>query len=158
MPLVVEDGSGLTTAEAYISVSDADMYFAARGNTTWAGLTVTAKEQALRKGVDYMSAVYGGAWTGRKLKLTQALDWPRTSVLYPTLVPTAIARANAELAVRAVTAELLADQGARVKSEQVGPIAVTYADGARQGTRYALVDGMVAPYLVGHGQLAVRRA
>lgn len=32
MPLIVEDGTGLPDAEAYISVADADAYHDARGN------------------------------------------------------------------------------------------------------------------------------
>ena len=35
MSLIVEDGTGLATAEAYISVADATTYHAARGNSTW---------------------------------------------------------------------------------------------------------------------------
>ncbi|MGY3265804.1 DnaT-like ssDNA-binding protein [Lysobacter sp. HA35] len=158
MALVVEDGSGLTTAEAYISVAAADAYFADRGNTAWAALTSTAKEQALRAGADYMQAVYGGAWVGCKLKLTQALDWPRTSVLYPAPIPAEISRANAELALRAATGSLLADQGAQVTSETVGPVSVTYAPGARQSTRYAFVDSLVQRWMSGGGALKVARA
>lgn len=158
MAIVVEDGTGLSTAEAYITVADADTYFANRGNAAWAALTTTAKEQALRAGADYMQAVYGGAWAGCKLKITQALDWPRTAVLYPTTLPVEIMRANAELALRASTGTLLADQGAQVVSETVGPVSVTYAAGARQSTRYAAVDNMVRRWMKGAGSLAVVRA
>lgn len=158
MALTVEDGTGLSTAEAYISVSDADAYHAARGNTAWAALTATAKEQALRRAADYMNAVYGGAWRGSRLTLTQALDWPRTCVIVPTPVPSEIARANAELAARAAAGDLLADQGAQVASETVGPVSVTYAAGARQATRYALVEAMLSRWLVGMGALRVVRA
>ncbi|SRR5690606_1904871 len=136
MALIVEDGTGLPNAEAYISVADADSYFAKRGNSAWAALTVDAKEVALRLGADYMAAVYGPRWCGERLTDTQALDWPRDE----QGVPEAVKRANAELAVRASAGVLLADQGAQVKSETVGPISVTYADGARQETRYAAVD------------------
>lgn len=157
MALTVEDGTGLPDAEAYISVTDADAYFTARGNTAWAALTAEAKEQALRRACDYMGAVYGLRWKSERTTTAQALDWPRVDY---NGVPAAVARANAELAVRASAGDLLADQGAQVKSEQVGPIAVTYADGARQGKRYALVDGMLAAYLrdAGAGLVAVVRA
>ena len=136
MALIVEDGTGLPNAEAYISVADADSYFAKRGNSAWSALTVDAKEVALRLGADYMAAVYGPRWCGERLTDTQALDWPRDE----QGVPEAVKRANAELAVRASAGVLLADQGAQVKQETVGPISVTYADGARQETRYAAVD------------------
>lgn len=136
MALIVEDGTGMADAEAYISVADADTYFAARGNASWAALTTEAKEQALRLGADYMGAVYGPRWCGTRLTTTQALDWPRDV----EGVPEAVKRANAELAVRASAAPLLADAGAQVKQEVVGPISVTYADGARQGVDYKAVD------------------
>lgn len=158
MALIVEDGSGLSTAEAYISVVDADAYFSARGNAAWALLTTEQKEQALRRGAEYMSAVYGGAWRGHRLKLTQSLDWPRTSVLYPIPIPLEIARANAELALRASAGELLADQGTQVVQETVGPVSVTYAAGARQNVRYAYVDAMVQRWMRGSGQIALVRA
>lgn len=137
MALIVEDGSGLPDAEAYISVADADAYHHARGNVAWAALTTEAKEAALRLGADYMGAVYGPKWCGKRLTDTQALDWPRTG---REGVPEAVRRANAELAVRASAGPLLADQGPAVKQETVGPLSVTYADGARQSTRYAAVD------------------
>ena len=136
MALIVESGAGLPNSEAFISVSDADTYFSNRGNAAWAALNTAAKEAALRLSTDYMGAVYGPRWGGERLTDTQALDWPRGE----PGVPEAVKRANAELAVRASAGALLGDQGAQVKSETVGPISVTYAEGARQGTRYAAVD------------------
>jgi len=35
MSIVIEDGTGLSTAEAYISVADAVIYHTARGNSSW---------------------------------------------------------------------------------------------------------------------------
>ena len=145
--LIVESGVGLANAEAYISVADADTYFSLRGNTAWAALNTAAKEAALRKATDYMGVVYGARWAGERLKQDQALDWPRGV----EGVPDAVKRASAELALRSVTSELLADQGPSVKSETVGPISVTYADGASQALRYPYVDGLLAALLAGGG-------
>lgn len=165
MAIVIEDGTGLTDAEAYISVADADTYFAARGNAAWGALLEAAKEAALRLGADYMEAVYGERWKGARVSMTQALSWPRDGVcvngfeVADDVVPTAVARANAELAMRASAGTLLADQGAQVVSETVGPISVTYAEGARQYTRYAYVNGLLGAYLDGSaGQVRVVRA
>jgi hypothetical protein len=162
MAIVIEDGTGKADAEAYISVADADTYFAARGNSAWAALTTEQKEQALRRAVDYMTAVYGQRWKGERSSTTQALDWPRDGVLgvASDVAPVPVQRANAELALRASAGDLLADQGAQVKQEVVGPISVTYADGARQWIRYAMVDGMLAGLLRDGGgvQIPVVRA
>ena len=162
MALIVEDGSIVAGAESYISVTDADAYFLARSNAAWAALDTTAKEAALRKGTDYMEARY--RWRGERVSDTQALSWPRSCVyvdgvlLASDAVPEAIRRACAELAVRASAADLAPDVGAQVKSETVGPISVTYADGARQTDAYKAVDAMLGPYLKGMGQVAVVRA
>lgn len=166
MAIVVEDGTGKADAECYISVADADTYFSARANATWAALTTGAKEAALRLGCDYMEAVYGPRWKGERATETQALSWPRTDVcangveVASDVVPVEVQRANAELAVRASSGTpLLADQGAQVTQETVGPISVSYAEGARQNTRYAAVDGMLAGYLSGSAsQIRVSRA
>jgi len=147
MALIVEDGTGLADAEAYISAADADSYFAARGNAAWDALTTEAKEQNLRLGCDYMEAVYGPRWCGQRKTSTQALSWPRVNAcnIASDVVPAAVKRANAELAVRsATTGVLLADQSAQVKQETVGPISVTYADGARQYVKYSAVDASLA--------------
>lgn len=137
MALIVEDGSGLPNAEAYISVEDADAYFSVRGNAAWAALDAPQKEAALRLGADYMGAVYGPKWCGKRLTDAQALDWPRTG---REGVPEAVRRANAELAVRASSGQLMADEGAAVQSETVGPISVTYAKGSTGAVRYKAVD------------------
>jgi len=167
MALIVEDGTGRTDAESYISVTDATAYFAARGNTTWAGLASdTVREQLLRKATDYMAQMYRVRWAGSRVTTTQALDWPRAWVpfkdapsgygacqpYYPNnAVPLVVAHACAELAVRAASSDLAPDVGAQVKQETVGPISVTYADGARQVNAYKAVDAMLAPFFNGSG-------
>lgn len=164
MALIVEDGSIVAGAEAFASVADADAYYTARGNTTWAALTTGAKEVALRLGCDYIEAMYGTRWKGERVDADQALSWPRRYVVVDGVqldfeaIPAALLRANIELALKASAGDLLADQGAQVVSETVGPISVTYAAGARQATRYALVETMLAALLLGAGQVPVVRA
>ena len=69
MAIVVEDGTGKSTAESYISVADASTYHTARGNTAWAALTTDAlREAALRKATDFMRQVYRSRWQGYKVK------------------------------------------------------------------------------------------
>ena len=84
MSLIVEDGTGRADAESYASVSVADAYHTARGNTAWAALATTAlKEAALRKATDYLGQTYGLRWKGYRMTTTQALDWPRELVCRP---------------------------------------------------------------------------
>lgn len=154
MSLVVEDGTGLPDAESYASVSQADAYFAARGVVAWAG-TTEAKEQALRRATDYMSATFGLLWRSQRSKSAQALDWPRVGWAG---VPETIKRACMELALRAQGLDLAPDVGAQVKRETVGPISVEYQDWARQSTRYVFVWGLLGPYLRDENNIPVLRA
>lgn len=165
MALVVEDGTGLADAESFASVAAANDYWTARASTAWDALTDETKEAALRQATDYIEAIYGGRWKGERIGSTQALSWPRYGVVVDgierdsAVIPLALERATIELALKASAGELLADQGAQVVSETVGPISVTYAAGARQATRYALVENMLAALLrVGAGQIPVVRA
>jgi hypothetical protein len=173
--LIVETGAGLSTAESYISVADADTYHTARGNeSTWTDLDSTVKEQLLRKATDYMTQEYRARWAGSRVTTTQRLDWPRYDVpikdapavygsfpaTYPyDAVPETVAAACAEFALRAASAPLGPDLTAPVIREKVGPIEVEYAEGARQTTSYQAVDNMLQPFLKGgRGFLSVVRA
>lgn len=155
MSLIVEDGTGKSTAESYISVADASTYFTARAVTAWAALATDAlREAALRKATEYMTAAYRNRWQGqRTIPTVQALCWPRVGVTVEnvyvdsTSVPEEIKRACAELALKAATAELNPDLTQGVISEQVGQIAVTYDKNSPQRTRYAAIDALLLPYL-----------
>ncbi len=161
MSLIVEDGSGLSNAESFTSVADASAYHAARGNTTWATITTTEMEQALRRATDYMQQAYRSRWAGYRFTITQALDWPRSSVPIPdainsflaysmlatNVVPTEVKNACAEMAWKAASGELYADQSQQVLSEAIGPISVTYDRTSPQKIRYSAIDAMLKPYL-----------
>lgn len=159
MALIVEDGSIVSGAESLCSVATADAYFSKRGNAAWALLATPAKEQSLRKATDYMGRY---SWKGLIVAESQALDWPRTGVVVRgyeidyTSVPDAIKAACAELAVRAAVSPLLEDEERMVRSEQVGPIAVTYEPYAPQAKKYPAVDKLLAPYLSGLSGVNVR--
>lgn len=160
MALVVEDGTGLTTAEAYVSVADADAYHTAMGNTGWTG-TDAAKEIALRRAAQYIDTRY--TYRGTRVNLNQALEWPRSS--YETdgraeswPVPN-LKAACCEAALRALSDTLTADVSTdQVIEETVGPITVRYAAKSGQ-TRYPVVDDLLRKYvLAGAGMLRLERA
>jgi len=172
MALVVESGAGLAGAESYCSVAFATAYHEARGNTAWAALASdTVREQQLRKATDYM-AVYRDRWAGYRATTAQALDWPRYDVpvkdaAYGAVmayydsdtVPAAVARACAELALRAIDGDLNEDLDAPVIEETVGPITTRYAQGTRQTKRYPAIDALLMPFFAGgENSLKVVRA
>lgn len=152
MALVVEDGTGLATAESYISVANADARATAFGNTAWTG-TDAAKEAALRRATAYLEQQYRNRWKGTRLMRAQALSWPRYGAIVDgwdipsTEVPTDVANACADLAVRALTATLTADETRAVVREKVGPIEVEYGAYSSQATRYVSVDQALSPYM-----------
>jgi hypothetical protein len=162
MALITEDGTGRSDAESYASVSTADAYHAARGTDAWAALSTPVKEASLRKATDYMLQAYRGAWKGDRMLSTQALDWPRYGVtvdrfpVLTTIVPPEVVKACCELAFKAASGDLLADQGPQVISEKVGPIDVQYQAGGRQAIKYASVDAMLSALLGGSGIRVVR--
>ena len=168
MSLVVEDGTGKADAEAYCDVLFSDAHHASRGTAeaSWVDLDTEIKEQCLRRATDAMLQMYRGRWKGVMVKPdTQALDWPRYNA-YPdptflyaisyTVVPPEVKKACAELALRANAGGLTSDVAptGAVLSEQVGSIAVTYANAATSQTCYTSVDRMLGPLLLdGAGDL-----
>ena len=79
MALVVEDGTGVTGADSYVSIAEADTYAAANGLTSWASATAAAKEIALRQATRYVDTRY--RFRGSRLGLRQPLEWPRGDVV-----------------------------------------------------------------------------
>jgi len=165
MTLVVEDGTGLSTAEAYISEADADIYFDGTGeNVAWDA--VVNKEIALRTAAQHMRAKYGTRWQGRRVRQEQALDWPRYNVadrdgwyVDSDIVPVNVQRANAILALKTATDTLSPDQSSpgTIKSEAVklGSIAETivYDGGKDQETHYTLVERLLSEFLEAAGEI-----
>lgn len=179
MAIIVEDGTGRADSEALCSVAFADAYHAGRGNTLWAPLLAAEKEAAIRRAVDYMQQTYRLRWAGYRVTDTQALDWPRYNVprqdsgsysgnigsfgrlgsYYPAnIVPIEVQRANAELAFKAASGELLGDVDPPVASEKVGPIEVSYFQGDNKTKRYPAIDRLLMPFLSGGGNMKLTRS
>ena len=79
MTLIIEDGSGILTADSFVSVEEADTYHADFGNAAWAGANAS-KEAALRRATAYISTgfnYHGLPANGRN----QALAWPRSGIV-----------------------------------------------------------------------------
>lgn len=127
MSLIVEDGTGLTTAESYGSVTGANKYFADRGIDKWQDYSTTQKEQALRKGTEYIDGRFCRRFRNSKLLADQALEFPRDD---SGVLPVGLVRATYEYALRALDKPLAPDlvqdaSGLRVvkKQEGLGPLA-----------------------------------
>tara|TARA_Y100000310_G_scaffold344961_1_gene460802 strand:+ start:2551 stop:3063 length:513 start_codon:yes stop_codon:yes gene_type:complete len=163
MALIVEDGSGLATAQSYLSVADADTYHTAHSaSTTWSGAAEADKEKALRLATQYLDALYGTRWVGSRWSLAQALDWPRSYVvLYDiytistSTIPQDLKDACAELALKQIAdTDLIPDltNPGSVASESVSAGSVststTYVGGGKsQLKRYRLADNLLRQIL-----------
>jgi hypothetical protein len=164
MSLITEDGTGLSTAESYLSVSDADTYWSNRSNTTWSAATTPAREAALRKATEYLDATF--RWVGTIASTTQALGWPRTGAYDHEArhlvdeVPTLVENATAELALEALSAELLVtvsrnDRASRVKA---GSVEVEFEPGVSTQKAFDRAERMLTPIVtarVGSGSVSL---
>lgn len=171
MALIVETGAVVAGAESYISVTDADTHHSNFGNTAWAALTTTAKEQYLRRATQHMLQMYRPRWKGYRKDASQVLDWPRSFVyLEPfvhgavgswpflvsdTIVPNEVKTACADLALKASTETLLPDGTQQVAEETVGPITVKYDQYSPANKQYFAIDAILSPYLNSIGGISV---
>lgn len=71
--LTVEDGTGVTGADAYASLATVDAFQAARGNSVWAAAADVDREIAIRRAADYLDL-----WhiAGAALVVGQGLAFP----------------------------------------------------------------------------------
>ena len=146
--MVVEDGTGLSNADSFVSVAYADTYFTTRGVNAWASLT--NKEALLIKATDYIEAVYSESWKGVTLNDTQSLSFPRI-IDDATVYPDRLLKAVCELALKANDGDLLVDVEQRTIEEKVDVITVKYAEYSDQKTQYSMVYGLISPYLLSTG-------
>lgn len=78
--IVVETGSGSSSANSYASVADGDAYHAMHlYATAWTQATDANKEKALIWSTRLLDEQM--VWTGHKLEDSQALQWPRNGVI-----------------------------------------------------------------------------
>lgn len=112
MAFTVEDGTGLSNSNAYASVEYVDSYHADRGNTKWTG-TTAVKQAAIIRATDYVDKRFRKLFRGTKASDGQALQWPRTNAtsdngFWIQQIPTALKKAIAEYALRALLYNVLA--------------------------------------------------
>lgn len=114
-------------SDTFISIADADSYWQARNDTTWANATTAEKEAALIIATEFLNNRYD--WPGTIADTSQELSWPRIDAYDVegrelTGIPTAIEDATAWLAGYALDNELFSVSGkediiSRVKAGSV---------------------------------------
>jgi hypothetical protein len=148
--IIVEDGTGKANAESYLSVADFKGYCDARG-LSYEGQADAVIEQKLRIATGYIDTVK--RYKGSRLLSAQALEYPREGLtdwggLEVTGVPGRVKQACAELAFKAFTESLYVDleRGGMVTSQSVGPLSVSYAEGAPAGKSFMVAMKLLEPY------------
>lgn len=143
----------------YLSVADADAYWAAKNNTTWSAASTADKEKALREATQYIDGAFSFIGYQNTLNL---LAFPRYDVYITTgnfagvsydstTIPPQVEDACAELALEALSARLMAveSRGGMVKREKVDVIEVEYMDWAPSGKTYSFVAMLLKPLTIG---------
>ena len=136
MAFTVEDGTGVTDANAYITILGSEAYWAERGDTVWAALNDSQQQAAIIKATDYIDSRFGPRFKGTKLVTTQGLMFPRADlydedgeeILYDNGLPRPFLNAVCEYAYRAHSADLWNEPELNrkgrlvVERSKVGPI------------------------------------
>ncbi len=156
MALIVEDGTGKTDSNTYLSEAAADTYFARFPGTDWDGASAAQKDQALQTATQYLDTTYNTRWKGERSKRNQALDWPRAHVfdaddfvLDSDFMPQGLLDATAEAAERSLTEELIPDLDnpgiVSFSDDQVGPLRTkrAYQGGNSPIKKFRKIEGLI---------------
>lgn len=167
MTIVVEDGTGLATANALVAAATVTAYATSVGNTAWAAATTAAQEAAIVRATNYLRDETLWAWRGQKKTYAQRMPWPRTGAqeqrgpavpddVVPWRVTDACcAAALLELSSPGSLQPKLA-RGGQVVSESIGPISTSYAAGAPARDTITQVAGILAPLLRRAGDIELQ--
>ena len=160
MPTItVEDGTGVTGANSYITSAQATTYHDNHGNTDWTSDADTRTSSCIR-GASWLDNYFLGMWKGAKTSSSQAMQWPRQEVtdedgesIGSGTIPQRIKDANA-LAALAVPKEQQVDFPGSVKRVKGGSAEVEFAGGGMPSReRIDLIRELVLPYLKPGGRL-----
>lgn len=169
MTLIVEDGTGLTNSNGYISLAGFKAYHLDRENSLGT-YTDPQISSAIVRASDYMDRRFGPRFVGYVSTVLQAMQWPRKEAFYrdnrpALLVPVTISLACAEYGLRALAANLSPDptydsSNALIKEsdQHVGPI-VDHVVFGYNGVKvnfhaYPIADALINQLTVPQGQLA----
>ena len=137
--IVVEDGTGKTDSNSYVSAADLATYMGDRGVTL-----VGTAEDLLINAMDYIESI---SYKGTKNSDAQALQWPRYGVSIDSYsvgsdeLPQLLIDALCEVVIGIDGGvDPLANLGRSTKSEQVGTIKVEYEPGTRAQTSLQAAD------------------
>jgi len=164
---IVEDGTGLSNANALITVAEADQIMENYSSSAdWSGVEGIAeeiqatKENAIREATRFMNVEY--QWKGYRTYIMQALQWPRVycyddedNDIDSDIIPDKIKEACSYLALKVAEGRTLLEdlenaQKVKRTKDVIGPLAeeIEYAGaGEDPGVNWQIADKLVAPYI-----------
>tara|TARA_R110000751_G_scaffold10671_6_gene38661 strand:- start:676 stop:1179 length:504 start_codon:yes stop_codon:yes gene_type:complete len=151
--LVVEDGTGLSTANTYVSQADATIYHGKHLYATdWTSASSANMNIALTMATRMIDDHF--SFEGKKVSDSQALEFPRHDIkdrsgylIDATTIPTALKNATAEYARWLIQSDRSAEEGETgFKNLQVGSLSLTPDPGDRKSTIPDIVMKMLAPF------------
>ncbi len=155
---VVEDGTGLTNANSYTSVSTASDFISSNiHDTTWISTTTAVKEKVLMWATQLIDQSVD--FYGTKRYEDASLRWPRSGVTdadgYPydeDEIPIPLQRAVAELARLLVISDRTAEAGSRgIKELKVDVIGLVFD----KTDRVTVFPPTVTAYLQALGRISI---
>lgn len=156
--LVVEDGTGLGNADAYVAATDVQAY-AMANNMAFEPDSDQALDGAVRTATRYIDGAYRYRFSGLRLRQRdQALEWPRQSAVamgqYPigyNEIPRELKGAVCEAAVRELAnpGTLSPDVSAPVTSVRADTVSVDFGGaGYTAAQSFMAIDMLLVPILM----------
>lgn len=165
MALIVETGTGVSGADSYISLADANTYVSNHGTSAaWSAAPEASKEQALRLATQYIDLKYGDRFKGCKTWNSQAkrqsLQWPRRGAIdndgyeySDDELPACLLSAVVEAALRVIAGDDLLgvmDTGIIAsESSTIGPLSqsISYVGGKGPYKQYPKIQALIRPII-----------
>jgi hypothetical protein len=146
MAIVVEDGTGVTGANSYVSLTEVGTYCSTRGLDEWAAAVSDAvREAALLRGMDYIDSI---PFKGEKEDFQNELEWPRvgwydaisygsveyTTGAYDAYIPDGLKKATCRAAYEEILStgvlQAASTRDDYVQTKTIDVISTTYFEGA----------------------------
>jgi hypothetical protein len=155
MPLTLDATVGGEEANSYVTLAEAEVYFASRVDAEWPADADAQARALLTAAVQLERVTFRGYLTST----AQALSWPRSGLrdrggrhIPSDAIPAAVKRAQMEEALALAAGGALDDLGLDAfETAQVGPLSVKLRSGVSSAGLSTLARRELAPFVLGGG-------
>jgi len=148
--MALDSTTGAATAESFVSVTDADAYWANHNSPLeWEEAITSELESSLRYATQYLEQNF--TWLSTIYETTQALGWPRSSysdsegrsVGGAAVIPQKVKDATCEMALQYLKEDFSSPDNENVLSESIGSASITYRSSSKT---YSFMKIMLREY------------